>query len=191
MHYGRDLNTILPAALDSGERVDVFSVGSNLALRAEFDHTMDLTKYVTESDVLDRAYPICMEIIKGESANDDEYHAVPTISSFNAFWHNAAAFEKAGITENPETIEEFEDVCDALVAAGYSPIALDAAYATATFGAFVERMVGTEAGMELAKDGGFSENADIKTVMGDVIVQLFSGDFATGEEEAAFDALLA
>ncbi|MBP3633421.1 MAG: carbohydrate ABC transporter substrate-binding protein [Oscillospiraceae bacterium] len=158
MHYGRDLNTLLGTALDSGERVDVFSVGSNLALRANFKHTMDLTKYVEETDILDRAYPICMDIIKGESENDDEYHAIPTVSSFNAFWYNAAAFEKAGITENPETIEEFEAVCDALVAAGYSPIALDAAYATATFGALVERMVGTETGTQLALNGGFAEN---------------------------------
>ncbi|MBQ9967252.1 MAG: carbohydrate ABC transporter substrate-binding protein [Oscillospiraceae bacterium] len=157
-HYGRDLSTLLGTALDAGERVDVFCVGSNLALRAEFDHTLDLTKYVTESDVLDRAYPICMDIIKGESANDDEYHAIPTISSFNAFWYNAAAFEKAGIEKNPETIEEFEAVCDALVAAGYAPISLDAAYATATFGALVERMVGTEDGTALAKNGGFSKN---------------------------------
>ena len=159
VHYGRDLGTLLGTALDAGERVDVFSLGSNIALTADIDHTLDLTKYVMESDVLDRAYPICMDIIKDCSDNGEEYHAIPTISSFNAFWYNAAAFEKAGITENPETIEEFEAVCDALVAAGYAPIALDAAYATGTFGALVERMVGTEAGTELAMNGGFSENA--------------------------------
>ena len=158
MHYGRDLGTLLPAALDSGERVDISCVGSTIGLAAQLDHTLDLTKYVEESDVLDRSYPICIDLIKEVSENKDEYHALPTISSFNAFWYNKAAFEAAGITENPETIEEFEAVCDALVAAGYHPIALDSAYATGYFGALVERMVGTEIGTELAKNGGFSEN---------------------------------
>ena len=157
-HYGSDLNTILPTALDSGEPVDIFSMGSDVALRSNYNYTLDLTPYIEASDLLDRAYPICMDVIKSCSENNDEYHGVPTVSSFNSFWYNKAAFEKAGITENPETIEEFEAVCDALVAAGYSPIALDKPYATSTFGALVERMVGTEAGTELAMNGGFAQN---------------------------------
>ncbi|MBP3634363.1 MAG: carbohydrate ABC transporter substrate-binding protein [Oscillospiraceae bacterium] len=159
-HYGTDLGTILGTALDSGERVDVFPLGSTIQLKAQFEHTMDITKYVTESDVLDRAYPIHMEIIKQQSENNDQYHAIPTVSSFSSFWYNAAAFEKAGITENPETIEEFEEVCRALVAAGYNPIALDAAYATSTFGALVERMVGETIVGDMTINGGFSENED-------------------------------
>lgn len=157
-HYGTDLKTLLPTALGAGEEVDIFCMGSDVALRADFEHTMDLTEYVENSDILDRAYPICMDIIKACSENNDEYHAIPTVSSFNAFWYNKAAFEAAGITENPETIEEFEAVCDALVAAGYSPIALDSAYAMSTFGALCERMVGTEAGKDLAMNGGFGDN---------------------------------
>ena len=159
-HYGTDLGTIINTALDAGEDIDVYPLGSTIQLKAQFDHTMDLTEYVMNSDVLDRAYPIHMEIIKQQSENNDEYHAIPTVSSFSAFWYNAAAFEKAGITENPETIEEFEAVCDALVAAGYSPIALDSAYAVSTFGALVERMVGEKVVGEMTKNGGFAENED-------------------------------
>ena len=157
-HFGTDLGTVLPTALDSGERVDVFPLGSTIQLKANFEHTMDLTSYIEGSDVLDRAYPIHMNIIKQQSENNDEYHAIPTVSSFSSFWYNAAAFEAAGITENPETIEEFEAVCDALVAAGYNPIALDGAYAVSTFGALVERMVGETVVGDMTFSGGFAEN---------------------------------
>ncbi|MBP3634364.1 MAG: extracellular solute-binding protein [Oscillospiraceae bacterium] len=157
-HYGSDLGTILGTALESGERVDVFALGSQQQLAANIKYTMDITNYVTESDVLDRAYPICMDIIMDQSENDAEYHAIPTTSSFNSFWYNKAAFEAAGITENPTTIEEFEAVCDALVAAGYNPIAQDAGYIISLFGALVERYVGEATATELTLNGGFAEN---------------------------------
>ncbi|MBP3634681.1 MAG: extracellular solute-binding protein [Oscillospiraceae bacterium] len=158
MHYGSDLATVLYTALDSGERIDVFPLGSTIQLASQFDHTMDLTSYVESSDIKDRSYPIHLELIKAESENNDEYHAIPTLSSFGAFWYNKEAFEKVGITETPVTIDEFEAVCDKLVAAGYHPIALDSAYAGSTFGIFCGRLVGEEAIADMVFNGGFSEN---------------------------------
>lgn len=157
MHYGSDITTILGTALDAGERVDVFPLGSTIQLKANIDHCMDITEYYNNSDMEKRAYPIHMEIIK-QQHETGAITAIPTLSSFQAFWYNAEAFEKAGINENPETIEEFEAVCDALVAAGYSPIALDAGYAISTLGALVERMVGEKVVGEMVFNGGFAEN---------------------------------
>jgi len=158
-HYGRDLATILPAALGAGEAVDVYSLGSTLQLGANFEYTMDLTSYVESSDIMDRAYPIHMDQIQRVSENG-AYHAIPTLSSFGAFWYNKEAFENAGITEVPAvpTIEEFEAICDQLVEAGYSPIALDSAYAGSTFGIFCGRMVGEEAIKDMVFNGGFADN---------------------------------
>ena len=157
VHYGTDLGTILGTALEAGERVDVFLLGSQIQLKANLEYTMDITKYVEESDILDRAYPVHMNSIR-ECSEVGAIHAVPTVSSFNAYWYNKAAFEDAGITENPETIEEFEAVCDKLVAAGYYPLAQDAGYAISTVGAIVERMVGQETVAEMTHSGGFAEN---------------------------------
>ena len=157
-HYGSDLNTLLGTALASGERVDVFPLGSQQQLHANFEHTMDITKYVESSDILDRSYPICMDLILQQSANGDEYHAIPTISSFNAFWYNKAAFEAAGVEKAPTTFEEFEDTCEKLKAAGYNPIAQDAAYIISIFANVCERMVGEQTCSELALSGGFAEN---------------------------------
>ena len=158
VHYGRDLATILGTALEAGERVDVFPLGSQQQLAANVEYTMDITDYITGSDMLDRAYPIHMKTIMEYGGNEGRYHAIPTVSSFNSFWYNKAAFEAAGITETPETIEEFEAVCDALVAAGYAPMALDAAYAVSTFAPLVERYCGQEAVQAMMYEGGFAEN---------------------------------
>ena len=159
-HYGSDLATVLYTALDSGERIDVFPLGSTIQLNGQFDHTMDITEYVENSDIKDRSYPIQLQCIKETSPDGNAYHAIPTLSSFGAYWYNKDAFAAAGvdgISPNP-TFEEFEAVCDKLVAAGYSPIALDSAYAGSTFGILCGRLVGEEAVGKMVFEGGFSEN---------------------------------
>ena len=159
-HYGRDLPQILPAALTAGEEVDVFCFGSTLDLNSYFEYTMDLTDYINNSDYLDRAYPVQMDQIRLVSENDDEWHAIPTLSSVGAYWYNKALFEQAGVENVPAnpTIEEFEAICDQLVEAGLYPMALDSAYAGPTFGIFCGRMVGEEAAKDMVFNGGFAEN---------------------------------
>lgn len=162
VHYGRDLQTVLYAALDADERVDVFPVGSTIQLNSQYDHTLDLTEYLENSDMREHSYPILLQTISEVSVEkgdgEGKYHAIPTLSSFGAYWYNKEAFEKAGVTESPVTIEEFEAVCDKLVAAGYAPIALDAAYAPTTFGIYCGRLVGEEAIGDMIANGGFAEN---------------------------------
>jgi len=157
-HQGRDLQTLLYPALDAGEDIDVFSVASTIQLELQQDHALNLNPYVEKSDILERAYPITMELIKGVSENDDIYYGIPTVCSFNAFWFNRDIFDAAGITELPETIEEFEAACDAIVAAGYYPMAQDDAYILNHFGALCERTVGEDIIGELTLNGGFAEN---------------------------------
>lgn len=155
-HYGADLGSILYTALEGGEDIDVFPVG-NVQLSSRQHLTMDLTDRILASDVKERSYPVLMDLIE-TAAGDGTLRGIPTSSSFNAFWYNKEAFEAAGIEKNPETMEEFEAACDALVEAGYRPIALDSAYAIQYFGTHMERILGQEAVGELVFNGGFSEN---------------------------------
>lgn len=157
-HYGTDLDTMLITALGAGEEVDVFPM-SHVTLGYNQEYTMDLTDRIENSDVVDRIYPVLMDIMR-EYSPDDTLRGIPTTSSFQAFWYNKAAFEAAGITETPETMEEFETACDALIEVGYHPMALDSSYALITFGALVERMVGEDAVSEMVMEGGFSDNEE-------------------------------
>lgn len=157
-HYGADLSTVLYTALEGGEDIDVYTT-SHVTLGGRKEFAMDLTERMQSSDVMDRIYPVLVDVMQMYT-EDDTLRGIPTTSSFQAFWYNKAAFEKAGIEKNPETMEEFEAVCDALVAAGIAPMALDASYALINFGAQVERMVGQETVKELVLNGGFAENED-------------------------------
>ena len=159
-HQGRDLQTLLYPALDAGEEIDVFSVGSTIQLGLQMDHGLDLTDYIANSDMADRSYPVLMKQIRDVAEDGETYYAIPTLSSMNAWWYNQDIFDAAGITEVPETIEEFEAACDAIVAAGFYPIAADTAYSTAYIGPLVGRMVGESVVAELTHEGGFAENED-------------------------------
>lgn len=155
-HYGADLGTILYTALENGEDIDVFPTG-NVMLSSKRDLTLDLTDRMENSDIRERSYPVLLDLIETAAA-DGTLRGIPTTSSFNSFWYNNAAFEKAGIKETPETFEEFEDVCDALIAAGYRPIALDSAYAIQYFGTHMERVLGQQTVSDMVLNGGFSKN---------------------------------
>ena len=157
-HQGRDLMTLLYPALDAGEDIDVFLVGSTIQLNLQMDHALDVNSYVESSDILDRAYPIQMQIIRDTSEDKDIYYGIPTVSSVSLWWYNRDIFEAAGVTEAPATFEEFEAVCDKIVAAGYYPLALDDAYAATTFGSLLGRLVGEDVVAEMTHNGGFSEN---------------------------------
>ena len=119
---------------------------------------MDITEYIENSDIQTRSYPIQLKMIRDVSEDGETYHAIPTVSSFNGWWYNKAIFEAAGVTEVPTTIEEFEAVCDKIVAAGYYPLAQDDGYANSTVGYLFGRMVGEDVVAEMTHNGGFSEN---------------------------------
>jgi len=159
VHRGRDLQTLLYPALDAGEKIDVFQVGSTIQLGLQKDHALDLTDYIEGSDIADRAYPVLMKQIL-DYGEDGNYYAIPTLSSMNAWWYNQDIFDEAGITEVPTTIEEFEACCDAIVEAGYYPMAADTAYSTGTVGPLVGRMVGEDIVAKMTIEGGFAENED-------------------------------
>ena len=158
VHQGRDLQTLLYPALDAGERIDVFLVGSTIQLNLQKDHALDVTAYIENSDMEDRAYPILMTSIRDVSEDGATYYGIPSVASVNQWWYNKDIFEDVGIIEVPTTIEEFEIVCDDIVAAGYYPIAQDSAYASSVFGMLVGRLVGEDVVAQMTHNGGFASN---------------------------------
>lgn len=55
---------------------------------------------------------------------DGKIYAAPYSVLYNVTYYNKAAFEKAGITQEPGTFEAFLEACDKLLAAGITPIGL-------------------------------------------------------------------
>lgn len=55
---------------------------------------------------------------------DGKIYAAPYCALYTTVLYNKDCFEQVGITEIPETFDEFLDACDKLVAAGITPIGL-------------------------------------------------------------------
>ena len=172
-----DRNQMLPTALEAGDDVDLFMVASAISMVNFKDYCYDLTAMAEAAGYADHSYPIYVQTAIDECGFLAGIACAPY---FNAWWYNAAAFEAAGITAAPTTMEEFEAACDALIAAGYQPIALDSAYAANNFSQHFERYLGAAAVEELSMNGGWSENELAVEAADKLIEWVNNGYFADG-----------
>lgn len=178
-HYGSESEEILGTALSAGEKVDVFEIASAAGLGRNASYALDLTQYVESSDIQDKSYDVFWQEMKN-AVSDGKIYGVASIPSYYAFWYNKAIFEECGITKLPKTIEEFEAVCDAIVAKGYAPMALDSAYVGTNFGPHMERFAGQDALSEASMNGNWSGNEDIVAGLQKLIDWVNAGYFAAG-----------
>ncbi|WP_031207794.1 ABC transporter substrate-binding protein [Microbacterium maritypicum] len=59
-------------------------------------------------------------------AGSGDWYGVPNIGEYVMYYYNKDLWAKAGITEEPTTLEEFEGIMDKLLAAGITPISSSA-----------------------------------------------------------------
>lgn len=173
--YGENLPDVLDNALDSGSTVDVFPVSSLTELNFHMSDALDLTSYVENSDIEEHTYDVYMDLIQARSADGASVYALPTTASVQAVWYNQDVFEQVGVTA-PKTMEEFETVCDKLVEAGYRPMALDKPDARRYFAAHMERVMGEEALLNLAANGGWTKDDKAVTAC-DQLIEWVNADY--------------
>ncbi|MFC5381743.1 ABC transporter substrate-binding protein [Aquipuribacter nitratireducens] len=117
-----DLRTRLTAALQSNDPPDLFQQwgGGEMQQQVESGLLMDLTDEI----------PDAIEPVGGSAAGwtvDDRVYGLPFSLGVVGVWYNQALFEEAGISETPETLEEFLSVTAQLKDAGITPVAVGAA----------------------------------------------------------------
>jgi len=177
---GNERRQILPTALESGEKIDIFDSAGFYELRTyDPEWIMDLTPYYEESGYAEMTYPLMLKDLT-ENSPEGGLPGVVKTPSMNGIWYDQAAFEKAGITEIPETFDEFEDACDKLLAVGIAPFALDEAYVSSFFGTTMQRYCGQEEVRELSMEGGWSENKDAVAAAQRLVDWVKKGYFADG-----------
>lgn len=110
----------LATSMQGGEPPDLFQSwgGGVLRQQAEAGQVMDLTDVL--ADVIDDIAPGAL----APYTVDGRVYGLPFNMGMVGFWYNRDLFEQAGITEEPETWEEFLDVVQQLKDAGITPIAL-------------------------------------------------------------------
>lgn len=118
-----DLRTTIKAAINSGEGPDVFSyeIGAGyLGVLAKSGLALDLTDYAGENGwnqlFMDNAISSC--------TFDGKLYGIGNELEALGVFYNKETFDKYGLKE-PETYEEFEQICSTLKEKGELPIMID------------------------------------------------------------------
>ncbi len=143
------------AALESGEKIDLFEDSDSNMATVYKDYLYDLTDMAAAADYESHSFKCLTDYLVNTAGF---LCAIPEQPQVGGVWYNKDIFEACGITEVPATWEEYLAACQTMVDNGYQPLALDSAYADFLFGYHLDRVIGTEAVSDLAVNGGWSEN---------------------------------
>ena len=156
---GRDITTVLKAALDAGENVDVFDDDFQRVSTQFAENAADLEEMAKAAGYEDFAVPALPTAVRGWAG---KLVCIPYQPYTSGVFYTQSSFDAAGIKEEPKTWDEFLDVCQKLKDAGYTPLAQDDAYTRYTFGFVLARMIGEDAVKELTTNGGWAASAEAK-----------------------------
>ncbi len=163
---GRDISTFIQAALDAEEHIDVFDTAFNTIAKQFADDVLDLEDMAAAVGYDDYAVAALPAAVRNWAGS---LVCIPYQPNTSGVFYSKAAFEKAGITEEPQTWEEFLDVCEKLKAAGYTALAQDDAYVRFTYGFQLARYIGQPAISKLAQEGGWSNTPEVLKAAQDIV----------------------
>lgn len=174
---GRDINTLIQAALESGEKIDIFEDDYSRISKIYKDYCYDLTGMAEAAGYADQSFA-CFNEVATEWAG-----FLPCVTEqpqVGGIFYNKDIFDACGITEVPATWADFLAACQTMVDNGYQPLALDSAYADFTFGYHLDRYLGETGVSELAVNGGWAENEGAVKAAQDIIDFVNAGYLADG-----------
>lgn len=173
---GRDVNTIILTALESGEKVDIFEDDYKRIGQTYKDYCLDLTQLAADRNYAAQSYACFADVATGWSGFLSSIAEQPQVGGI---FYNKDIFEACGI-EIPETWDEFLAACQTMVDNGYQPMALDSTYSDFFFGYHLDRRIGEAATHDLTMNGGWANNAGAIAAADDIIAFRNAGYLADG-----------
>ncbi|MEG0125073.1 MAG: ABC transporter substrate-binding protein [Clostridia bacterium] len=155
---GRDIKTLIQAALDSNTEIDVFDEDF-LNISSKYGkQCLDLDEMAKAIDYDSYAISVLPKTVREVAGS---LKCLPYQPFTSGIFYDKAAFEKAGITAEPQTWVEFMDACEKLKAAGYVPLAQDDAYVNYTLGFLMARHIGQDGIKDVVNKGDWAENPGV------------------------------
>ncbi len=173
---GRDIQKIISAALEQGEKIDLFDDDYQRIANTYVKYTADLTEMAKAAGYT--GYECLNNQVKAWT--DGKLNSIVEQPQVGGVFYNKDTFVKAGIEKAPTTWAEFLDVCAKLKAAGVAPLALDAAYTNFTYYYHLVRHLGEPAIAELAKNGGWANNDAAVKAAQEIVDLVKAGYMAEG-----------
>ena len=174
---GRDIKTLLSAALEAGEKFDVFDDDYTRISQVYAPYTYDLTEMAAAAGY-DKIGYACFNNQAIEWAGF--LNSIVEQPNIGGIFYDKAAFAAAGIDAVPATWAEFLDACEKLKAAGIAPLALDSAYADFNVYHHLVRHLGEEKIKELSANGGWAADANAVAAAQEIIDFVNAGYLAEG-----------
>ena len=174
---GRDINTLLSTALESEEKFDIYEDDYQRIATTYASKTLDLTDLAKAAGYENYGYSCFNDQVVEWAGCLNSIVEQPQIGGI---FYNKAAFTQAGITEVPETWDEFLTVCQKLKDAGIAPLALDSAYSYFTFYHQLVRHLGEAEIENLAVNGGWSNSTGAVAAAQEVIDLVNAGYLVDG-----------
>lgn len=191
---GRDVRTLLVPALEAGESIDLVDNDTGFITANFADYALSLDEFL-EQPALDYDGSVRDSVIDAlltqYTAEDGSILSVPYNPFAVMFLYNKDHFAEAGITDLPETWDDFLAANQALVDAGYAPITTDVdSYIDVIIGYYAQRAVGCDALMTaMADETGESWNDPAYLQMAQDIRDLWdAGYIAPGTEGNLYPA---
>lgn len=109
-----DFNNVLSTQLAAGEGPDIVADGTNFPARIKAGNVEEITGADYLAEFNEAGFALC--------SDGDIIYGIPSYGWFSGLWYNKDIFEENGITEIPETFDEFVTTCDTLAANGVQPM---------------------------------------------------------------------
>lgn len=119
-HAANDSATLLQSRVNSNDIPDVFAVEAGTNAKKYYEYAYN---WNNDPAVLDLFQPESLEVGKDDDGN---VMSLPWTYENAGLLYNKDLFAQAGITELPKTLDELEQACEKLQAAGITPFALAA-----------------------------------------------------------------
>ncbi len=171
---GRDIQTVIAAALEAGEKIDLFDDDYQRIAASYVNYTADLTDMAAAAGYT--GYDCLNNFVISKAGFLNSIVEQPQVGGV---FYIKDAFETAGVSV-PTTWEEFLTVSEKLAAAGIAPLALDAAYTNFTYYYHLVRHLGEDGVAELAANGGWAQNEKAVAAAQEIVDYVNAGYMADG-----------
>ncbi len=173
----------LQPALDAGTVIDIFDEDIDRVNNTFKPYLLDLEELAKGNGYEATANAALLDACR--VAAGGSLMSIPYQPNVFAMFYNKEIFDAAGVTAVPKTWAEFLDACEKIKTAGYVPLTVDDAYATALVGYHLARYGGEAGVVDLVNSGKWSEN-DIATKTAADFADLVAKGYVSANAGAAW-----
>lgn len=161
---GRDVKTMIGAALDAGEAIDLFDDDFQRVVEQDGKYLVDLTEMAAAADYEKHIMPVLLD--QAKKWGDGKLLVMPYQPYTTGVWYNKDLWEEAGLTDEdvPETWDELVAACAKIKEgdSGLNPMTCDSDFVNLLYGFQLARYVGQDKVMDIINNCEWADVPEAK-----------------------------